>query len=114
MAWYTDMIQVLRQALDVMTDSGVKSVIGDSDVRRLGVVKSIEDDVTVDITDKLARELGNVQVTGSIPEYMWLDGDAEPDPGDDGFTRAMGVEIDPATHEMTVKYYDGTDWQEVV
>ncbi len=57
-------------------------------------------------------DLMDVKLTGSIPEYMWLDA-AEPDPGDDGFTLAMGVQINTTTHEMTVKYYNGTSWEEV-
>ena len=51
----------------------------------------------------------DVQVTGSIPEYLWVDGDAEPTPD---FDRAIGVFIN-ASHEMVVKYWDGTSWEDV-
>lgn len=51
-----------------------------------------------------------VQLTGSIPEYGWVDGDTEPTP--DGF--AFGVKIDPNTGGMTTMYWNGTAWAEVV
>ncbi len=50
-----------------------------------------------------------VQVTGSIPEYGWVDGDTEPTPT--GF--AFGVKINPTTGAMTTMYYNGTAWSEV-
>ena len=50
----------------------------------------------------------------SVPEYLWLDtDDPKPDPGDDGFNRAMGVEIDTSTDEITTKYWNGSEWKEV-
>ncbi len=65
------------------------------------------------VTEEFIAYTGEVKQIGSIPDYIWLDGDTEPDPGDDDYTRATGVEIDPATHEMTVKYWTGAAWVEV-
>jgi len=59
---------------------------------------------------------GSVNVKGSIPEYgPWLDtDDPKPDPGDDGYDRALGIEIEAATGEMSLKYWDGgPEWKAV-
>ena len=51
-----------------------------------------------------------VQLSGSIPEYGWVDGDAEPAP--DSF--AFGAKVDPATGAITTMYWNGIAWVEVV
>ena len=53
---------------------------------------------------------GNVQLTGSIAEYGWVDGDTEPTP--EGF--AFGVKVNPATGAITTMYWNGSAWAEVV
>lgn len=53
---------------------------------------------------------GVVQLSGSIPEYGWVDGDIEPTPI--GF--AFGAKIDPATGSITSMYWNGSAWVEVV
>ncbi len=83
----------------------------------LDIFKAIRDAVQGTLTTNSTVQnwptTQNTKAVGSIPEYLWLTGDAEPAPGDDGFTRAMGAEIDPASHEITIKYWTGTAWQEV-
>jgi len=44
----------------------------------------------------------------SAKEYQWLSTDGEPTPA--ASERAYGVEIDVATDEMTVKYWNGGAW----
>ncbi len=50
------------------------------------------------------------QLTGSIPEYGWVDGGIEPTP--DRF--AFGAKVDPATSAITTMYWNGAAWVEVV
>lgn len=57
-----------------------------------------------------AANPGNMQLTGSVPEYGWKTGDAEPAPT--GF--ALGMEVDPATDIGTVKYWNGVTWEVLV
>lgn len=60
---------------------------------------------------------GNLQVkgdvtatlSGSIPEFGWVDGDAEPTPTEFSF----GAKVNPATGEITTMYWDGTAWEEM-
>jgi hypothetical protein len=54
-----------------------------------------------------------VQLSGSIPEYGWLDTDIPPAPADPA-KLALGVEINTTTNEMTTKYWNGTVWVEVL
>ena len=48
-------------------------------------------------------------LSGSIPEYGWVVGDAEPTP--DRF--AFGIKVDPATGSITTMYWNETAWAEV-
>lgn len=48
-------------------------------------------------------------LSGSIPEFGWVDGDAEPTPTEFSF----GAKVNPATGEITTMYWDGTAWEEV-
>ena len=50
-----------------------------------------------------------VQLSGSIPEFGWVDGDTEPTP--DSF--AFGAKVNPSTGEITTMYWNGTSWEEV-
>lgn len=52
---------------------------------------------------------GVVTLSGSIPEFGWVDGDAEPTPTEFSF----GAKVNPATGEITTMYWDGTAWEEV-
>ena len=52
-------------------------------------------------------------LSGSIPEYGWLDTDDEPTPLEPT-KLAFGVEINTTTHAMTTKYWNGAAWQEVL
>jgi hypothetical protein len=54
-----------------------------------------------------------VQLSGSIPEYGWLDTD-DPVTPLDPTKFAIGVEINTTTYEMTTKYWTGSAWQEVL
>ena len=54
-----------------------------------------------------------VQLSGSIPEYGWLDTD-DPVTPNDPTKFAIGVEINTVTHEMITKYWTGSAWQEVL
>ena len=45
-----------------------------------------------------------------VPEYLWISGDEKPNPGDDGFDRALGMEVDPATDTKVRQYWDGDTW----
>lgn len=54
-----------------------------------------------------------MQLSGSIPEYGWLDTDIPPAPADPA-KLALGVEINTTTNEMTTKYWNGTVWVEVL
>ncbi len=96
----------LKKVHDAIVDKGDPAP---DEVMQVGGIDG-SDDIQPIAVDAAGNQ--SVKLTGSIPEYMWLDA-AEPDPGDDGFTLAMGVQIDTATHEMTVKYYNGTSWEEV-
>ena len=86
----------------------------------LATTADIKGDITVDVDTSVLEDIVAKESTleiikkSSIPEYMWLDtDDPKPDPGDDGFDRAMGVEIDTSTNEMNVKYWDGSEWKGV-
>ena len=48
-------------------------------------------------------------LTGSIPEFGWVDGDAEPTPTEFSF----GAKVNHATGEITTIYWDGTAWEEM-
>lgn len=50
-----------------------------------------------------------VTLSGAIPEYQWLSTDTPPVLG--ATDRAFGVEMDTATHEMTIYYWTGSAWQ---
>ena len=50
-----------------------------------------------------------VQLSGSIPEYGWIDGDTEPTPT--GF--AFGAKVDSTTGNITCMYWNGIAWVEV-
>ena len=52
---------------------------------------------------------GVVTLSGSIPEFGWVDGDAEPTPTEFSF----GAKVNPATGEITTMYWDGTAWEEM-
>lgn len=52
----------------------------------------------------------SVVLSGSIPEYGWVNGDTEPEP--DRF--AFGVKVDSTTGNITCMYWDGTAWKAVV
>lgn len=52
----------------------------------------------------------SVTLSGSIPEYGWVNGDTEPEP--DRF--AFGVKVDPTTGNITCMYWNGTAWKAVV
>ena len=54
-----------------------------------------------------------VTLSGSIPEYGWLDTDDEPTPLEPA-KLAFGVEINTTTHVITTKYWNGPAWQEVL
>ena len=58
--------------------------------------------------DNLTGESLDVQVTGSIEEHMWVDGDAEPTPTS---TRAIGLIFDPGTDDVVVKIWTGAAWE---
>ncbi|NLW92358.1 MAG: hypothetical protein GXY34_12265, partial [Syntrophomonadaceae bacterium] len=53
-----------------------------------------------------------VKLSGSIPEYGWLNTDTPPAPADPA-KLALGVEINTTTHKMTTKYWNGSAWVEV-
>ncbi|UNC91702.1 hypothetical protein [Candidatus Contubernalis alkaliaceticus] len=54
---------------------------------------------------------GHMQLMGNIPEYgPWLHSDPEPTPD---FDRALGIRVN-ADHTLTVLYWNGTAWVEVV
>ena len=69
-----------------------------------------ENDQVVNIAD-LIEQIANsgVTLTGSIPEFGWVDGDAEPTPTEFSF----GAKVNPATGEITTMYWDGTAWEEM-
>ena len=46
-----------------------------------------------------------------IDEYLWLSNESAPVLGEND--RAIGVEVNVNTHEMTTMYWTGTEWQEV-
>jgi hypothetical protein len=73
-------------------------------VRRLRVTIA-EDDGTELFS---STDPGHVQLTGSIEEHMWVDGDAEPTPT---ATRAIGLVFDPGTDDVTVKVWTGAAWE---
>ncbi len=50
-----------------------------------------------------------ITLSGSIPEFGWVDGDAEPTPTEFSF----GAKVNPATGEITTMYWDGTAWEEM-
>jgi len=54
-----------------------------------------------------AANPASVQLTGSIPEYGWVDGDTEPTP--EGF--AFGAKVNPTTGAITTMYWNGTAWE---
>ena len=62
------------------------------------------------IEDKLDGTL-STEVTGSIPEYSWLDGAAEPTPTEDF---AWGYKFNSTTGALTVYGWSGSAWVEVV
>ncbi len=51
--------------------------------------------------------VGNVNVNDKIDEYMWFDGDGEPNPG--ASNRAVGIFVN-ASDEWVIKHWDGTAW----
>lgn len=53
------------------------------------------------------------QLTGSIPEYGWLSTDDEPTP-DDPTKMAFGIVIDVSTDTMSIKYWNGSLWKELI
>ena len=53
----------------------------------------------------------STEVTGSIPEYSWLDGAAEPTPTEDF---AWGYKFNSTTGALTVYGWSGSAWVEVV
>jgi hypothetical protein len=53
-----------------------------------------------------------IQLSGSIPEYSWFDGDAEPTPTDVEEV-AFGVKFNTVTGAITVYGWSGTAWVEV-
>ena len=77
----------------------------------VGSGRKLKEDSTVVNTADLIESIANtgVKLTGSIPEYGWVDGEAEPTPTEFAF----GVKVDPATGAITTMYWDGTSWEEV-
>jgi len=79
-----------------------------------GETTTVEGDVSIDNfptsieVDNLTGESLDVQVTGSIEEHMWVDGDAEPTPT---AARAIGLVFDPGTDDVTVKIWTGAAWE---
>lgn len=64
-----------------------------------------------EVLDDFVPYEGKVTLSGIIYEYQWLDTDTPPVLGAED--RAFGVEINTTTHEMTIKYWTGSAWQEV-
>jgi peptidoglycan hydrolase-like amidase len=56
-----------------------------------------------------SMDTDGIQLKGSIEEYTWDSGDAEPDPGSG--VRAFGVKHDSG--DFTAYYWDGSSWGEI-
>ena len=71
-----------------------------------------EDGTTANIADLIEAiaETG-VKLTGSIVEYAWLDGAAEPTPTE---AFAWGYKLNATTGVLTTYGWTGTSWVEVV
>lgn len=63
----------------------------------------------VDLGGGLYADATAATLSGSIPEFGWVDGDAEPTPTEFSF----GAKVNPATGEITTMYWDGTAWEEM-
>jgi hypothetical protein len=80
-----------------------------ADIERSEILQIFED--TKDAVEAVQAAIEatlDVQLTGSIEEHMWVDGDAEPTPT---ATRAIGLVFDPGTDDVTVKIWTGATWE---
>jgi hypothetical protein len=80
-----------------------------ADIERSEILQIFED--TKDAVEAVQAAIEatlDVQLTGSIEEHMWVDGDAEPTPT---ATRAIGLVFDPGTDDVTVKIWTGAAWE---
>jgi hypothetical protein len=80
-----------------------------ADIERSEILQIFED--TKDAVEAVQAAIEatlDVQLTGSIEEHMWVDGDAEPTPT---ATRAIGLVFDPGTDDVTVKVWTGAAWE---
>lgn len=80
------------------------------------MLRDVNGDLIPQYYDPVADEFKpmgkDVTLTGSIPEYGWLDTANAPTPSDPT-KLAFGVEINTTTHKMTTKYWNGTAWEGV-
>jgi hypothetical protein len=85
----------------------------DNILTALGLLSTAaKQDLAKTVLDNILSELQgtlDVQLTGSIEEYTWDSGDAEPDPGSG--VRAFGVKHDSG--DFTAYYWDGSSWGEI-
>ena len=100
-------LKELETKIDAIKDTdGVKKITDTVNAQLTGSTVAIPVDMQFhDIADVSPIPVKDMH---SIPEYIWLAGDAAITLGADD--RALGVEINTTTHEMTTKYWNGTAW----
>ena len=114
-----DIFTAIKTAVEGSIPAG-GNAIGSVDVDNFPTSIEVENtaggSVDVDVQNFPATQTvdGTVGVNNlpeSIGEYQWLSTDAAPTPaaGD----RVFGVEINAATHVMTVKYWTGAVWEDL-
>ncbi len=86
-------------------DANLDPLTGVSYATRVGEAVASPDVNTV--LGRLKGLQDGIQLKGSIAEYMWFEGDAEPAPG--AGNRAVGIFVN-ASNEWVIKHWNGTAW----